>query len=326
MVKHKRPHPSPQWLALCLLGFLVLDVDGNGRGVLAADVSPPSSDSGKLGRGTDSRKASAPVRTPPNSVQAPTPRSQWKSPVPQPQRNTGLHDGVSAQVTKPVAPNPVPTDIPTTQAASATGPVIVGRVIYRGAVPPPTQEQVTRDVEVCGPTVNIAPLSVDSASRGVRDAIVHVGVGEEVVEDVPVQVSVVKNHRCAFYPRIAALRAGVQTEITNDDPVMHNTNMTLNTRMVLNVALVAGGNPIRKPLKKQGLHLLKCNVHKFMQAYRYVFADPYFDQTNEAGQFRIVGLPPGLQAISVWHETLGVLHKEVQVPARGAVTVDFEYN
>jgi hypothetical protein len=101
--------------------------------------------------------------------------------------------------------------------------------------------------------------------------------------------------------------------------------MALNNRTVLNVALVAGGTPIRKPLKKEGLHIIKCNVHKFMQAYRYVFSDPFFNQTNETGQFRITGLPPGLHAVSVWHETLGVLHKEVEVPARGTVTVDFEY-
>jgi plastocyanin len=203
--------------------------------------------------------------------------------------------------------------------------VVVGRVIYRGPVPAPTQVEVTRDIEVCGPVVNIMPLSVDPVSRGVRNAVVHVGLGEETVDDTPVQVSVVKNKQCAFYPRVAALRAGAEAEITNDDPVMHNTNMTVNTRTVLNVALVAGGTPIKKPLKKEGLHLLKCNVHKFMQAYRHVFSDPFFDQTNDAGQFRIVGLPPGLHAISVWHETLGVLHKEIQVPARGTVNVDFEF-
>ncbi|MDH5498322.1 MAG: carboxypeptidase regulatory-like domain-containing protein [Nitrospira sp.] len=215
--------------------------------------------------------------------------------------------------------------VPGSQTASATGPVIVGRVLYHGTVPLPTQEQVTRDTEVCGPTVNAVPLSVDPTSHGVRDAIMHVGVERAITNDVPLHVSVVKNQQCAFYPRVAALRAGAQMEISNDDPVMHNTNVTLSSRTVLNVAVVAGGNPIRKPLKKEGLYLIKCNVHKFMKAYRYVFSDSFFDQTNETGQFRIAGLPPGLHAISVWHETLGVLHKEIQVPASGTVTVEFEF-
>ena len=71
--------------------------------------------------------------------------------------------------------------------------------------------------------------------------------------------------------------------------------------------------------------MVKCNVHKFMHAYRVVFDDPYFDQTREAGQFSITGVSPGSHTISVWHETLGVLQKEVQVPARGTVVVDLEY-
>jgi hypothetical protein len=62
-----------------------------------------------------------------------------------------------------------------------------------------------------------------------------------------------------------------------------------------------------------------------MQAYRLVFDDPYFDQTTETGQFSIAGVSPGSHRISVWHETLGMLEKDVQVPVRGTVVVDMEY-
>jgi len=34
------------------------------------------------------------------------------------------------------------------------------------------------------------------------------------------------------------------------------------------VAMVAGGPTIKKSVKRAGLYLLKCNVHKFMRAYR----------------------------------------------------------
>lgn len=146
-----------------------------------------------------------------------------------------------------------------------------------------------------------------------------------MADNVPAKVSVLRNEHCAFYPRVVAVSAGAEMEIRNSDPLMHNTNISLNNRTVLNVALVAGGAHVRKRLKMEGLHLVKCNVHKFMQAYRHVFSDPFFDQTNETGQFRIQGLSPGLHTISVWHETLGVLQKEIQVPVRGTVSVDFEF-
>ncbi len=211
------------------------------------------------------------------------------------------------------------------EAVSATGPVVVGRVMYRGPVPAPIEVPVDRDIEVCGHVMTLTTLSVDAATRGVRDAIVHVGLGAAMADNVPTKVAVLQNEHCAFSPRVAAVRAGAETEIRNSDPLMHNTNIVLNNHTVLNVALVPGGVPIRKPLKKEGLHLIKCNVHKFMQAYRYVFSDPFFDQTNETGQFRIQGLLPGLHTISVWHETLGALQQEIQVPVRGTVSVDFEF-
>lgn len=211
------------------------------------------------------------------------------------------------------------------EMVSSTGPVVVGRVSYRGPVPAPIEVPVDRDSEVCGQVVTVPTLSVDTATHGVREAIVHVDSEEGMKANGSGQVSIVQNRRCVFSPRVAALRVGAETEIRNDDPVMHNTNISLQNSTVLNVALVPGGNPIKKPLKKQGLHVVRCNVHKFMQAYRYVFNDSFFDQTNNVGQFRIQGISPGQHTVSVWHATLGELHKEILAPSTGTLTVDFEF-
>jgi plastocyanin len=175
--------------------------------------------------------------------------------------------------------------------------------------------------------MSMATLSVDAATHGLQNAVVHVelGVGEvsaRIIEAAPV---IVRNKECRFHPHVAAAQMGAEVHIFNDDPVMHNTNIIVSNSTALNVAMVVGGNPIKKRLKKPGLHLVKCNVHKFMQAYRMVFDDPYFDQTTETGQFSIVGVSPGLHRITVWHETLGVMEKELQVPARGTVVLDLEY-
>ncbi|MDH4083986.1 MAG: hypothetical protein OEV99_10595 [Nitrospira sp.] len=292
----------------------------------AADSTQPVYDWERpIGKQGD-RKSPRPARKPLNPVPSPSERPRWKKPAPQPQNDLEIDTLREAQSPQSTESPRVPKGgVVANEGVSSAGPMVVGRVMYRGPVPAPIQVQVDRDTEVCGQVATITRLSVDPATHGVRDAIVHIGLGQEAVGDSPVQVSVVQNRHCAFSPRVAALRAGGATEISNADPVMHNTNMTLNSRTVVNVAVVAGGNPIRKPLKKEGLHLIKCNVHKFMQAYRYVFTDPFFDETNETGQFQIAGLPPGLHAVSVWHETLGVLHKEIQVPVRGTVTIEFEF-
>jgi plastocyanin len=221
------------------------------------------------------------------------------------------------------------SETPPTRSAfsESTGPVIVGRILYQGPVPAPTQMEVNRDPDVCGVTVSTSVLSVDTATHGLRNAVVHVemGAGEASVRIVATTPAVVRNKECRFHPHVGAAQVGAEVQIFNDDPVMHNTNIIVANNTALNVAMVAGGNPIKKLLKKSGLHLVKCNVHKFMQAYRLVFDDPYFSETTESGQFSIAGVSPGSHRISVWHETLGMLEKDVQVPLRGTVVVDLEY-
>jgi plastocyanin len=228
----------------------------------------------------------------------------------------------------PAVPQPGSVVPPMGQGLSEpAGPVIVGRVLYRGPIPASTQIEVDRDQDVCGVTILIVPLLVDTATHGLRNAVVHVELGEG---DVPggrpaAPPVVVRNRQCRFHPHVSVAQVGNEMGTVNDDPVIHNTHITVANSTVLNVAMVAGGRPIKKLLKKAGLQMIKCNVHKFMQAYRMVFDDPYFDQTTEDGQFTISGVSPGLHTLTVWHETLGVMQKDVQVPVRGTVVVDLEY-
>ena len=255
--------------------------------------------------------------------------------APQPPAKFRRAREVVPSVAEPLAESPAPAvSRPGSEAPPAgssfprsAGPVIVGRVLYRGPVPAPTQIEVNRDPDVCGATMLMASLSVDAATHGLQNAVVHVepGAGEVSAGIFTATLVVVRNKQCRFHPHVAASQVGNEMETINDDPMMHNTNITVGNSTVLNVAMVAGGPPIKKPLKRSGLYVVKCNVHKFMHAYREVFDDPYFDQTGEAGQFSITGVSPGSHTISVWHETLGVLQKEVQVPARGTVVVDLEY-
>jgi plastocyanin len=211
--------------------------------------------------------------------------------------------------------------------SGSLGPVIVGRVLYRGPVAAQPKLEVNRDQDVCGMTMLTSTLSVDAATHGVQNAVVHVEPSphEAPIGGLPPNPVVIRNTQCRFLPHVAAAQVGSEAIISNEDPVMHNVNITVDARTVLNVALVAGGRQIKKPLKMSGLHLLKCNVHKFMQSYRLLFDDPYFDLTAEDGQFTISGVSPGLRTITVWHETLGVMQKDVQVPVRGTVVVDLEY-
>jgi hypothetical protein len=113
-------------------------------------------------------------------------------------------------------------------------------------------------------------LSVDAATHGLRNAIVHVELGEAAVlaAGSAETLVVIRNNQCRSHPHVAVVRVGAEVQIFNDDPVMHNTNIIVDNSTALNVEMVMGGNPIMPRLKKSGLHLVKCNVLKLMRAHR----------------------------------------------------------
>ena len=208
---------------------------------------------------------------------------------------------------------------------ASVGATLNGVVTFRGAIPPPQKVTVSRDTWFCGTTATIQPLLVHATLKSVVDAVV--GLSEPTVQPADTQppAAVIRNRQCAFERRISVVRVGARVEVANDDPVLHNTHIRGNGKTILNVAMVAHGENVQKQIRKPGVLDVKCDAHKFMQGYVVAFDHPYFALTDETGHFQIVGAPPGLRRITVWHETLGTLQKEVLVPAEGAISVTFDY-
>ena len=154
--------------------------------------------------------------------------------------------------------------------------------------------------------------------------------GETLVTDLPLQDG---GSQRVLYAAPANPRAALvmlpggngMVEIGNDDPVLHNTHIRSGGKTVLNVAMVPHGPNIQKQVKQPGLLNVKCDAHKFMQGFVMAFTHPFFSISDESGRFRIEGIPQGLHRITVWHETLGTLQKEVNVPAQGEISVHFNY-
>ena len=208
------------------------------------------------------------------------------------------------------------------------GSTIVGRVIYRGAIPPPQVVQVTRNTDICGTTQSIQPMIVDPASGGVKDTVVSLVLQNRLVMPANEQLAAiptVTNRTCAFHPRIGTAKTGDLLETRNEDPVMHNTHIYADNRTFLNVALVAGGKPVQKKLRSPGLLRLACDAHTFMQGFVMVLDHDFAAITDVMGSFSIAGVPSGKQEISIWHESLGALTKQVIVPPSGELSVTFQY-
>lgn len=206
------------------------------------------------------------------------------------------------------------------------GGTIVGRVTFQGGVPPSKVHKVTQNPKICGTTRTAQPLILDGSSKGVRDAVVSLENLKKSPAKGPDEKVTISNRNCAYVPRISTITVGQFLEIKNEDPLLHNTHIWLGKKTIINVAQVAGGRPIKKRIKRSGLMRVKCDRHKFMEAYLVAFDHPYYSLTNDSGQFHIMGVPPGRHEVTVWHETLGTLKKEITVLAGGEVSVTFEYS
>ena len=202
---------------------------------------------------------------------------------------------------------------------------LVGRIVVTGASTPDQIVEITRDALVCGKTATIRTVVVHRETGGLVGAVVSVdGIPIQTTESLLPPV-VIANTHCSFSPRIAASQVGQQLVIRNDDAVMHNTHLTVETRTFMNVALVPAGRPVGKPLTKPGIYQVKCDVHNFMTAAVLAFHHPFFSVTDETGAFRISHLPPGNHVVTIWHKTLGTFQQRITIPLRGEANVIIEY-
>jgi hypothetical protein len=213
---------------------------------------------------------------------------------------------------------------PLVHAEPSTG-ALIGRVLYVGQAIPDQVVEVVRDSAFCGTQVTIKTVGLHPKTRGLEGAVVSIDGLPLPVSEPSLPPLVLTNTRCTFAPRIAAGMVGQSVEIRNDDPVMHNTHISMGPRTFVNVAMIPSSRPVGKPLKQPGIYTVKCDAHKFMQAHVLAFAHPFFGVTDETGAFRIPDRPPGQHHVTIWHHTLGTFQQSVTIPAQGDTTITLEY-
>ena len=218
------------------------------------------------------------------------------------------------------------------------GGSLTGSVKFAGTLPKLDPIPVRKNQEVCGQSVPNEAL-VLGPERGVRGSVV-------LIEGVPRGKNaegelVLDNTRCLFVPHVAAVMAGAPAKIKSSDPVLHNAHGILGGKTIFNSALSTKGRvvDITAKLKQAGVVKVLCDAHTHMSAWIVAHDSPYFAVTDEKGNFKIDGIPPGKYTATMWHEGFapkGVdkdgrpvyedwrLAKELTVPRGGSVSLDFE--
>jgi len=146
----------------------------------------------------------------------------------------------------------------------------------------------------------------------VRWAVVRVVKGAAKTFDPPVLPARLEMVGCRFDPHVLTVRSGQTVEIVNRDAFLHNAHGLPFENREFNAGLQAGGT-LERVFPKPEIFKVKDDCYPWMSAWIAVSDHPFVTVSDEEGNFRLTGLPPGRYVIETWHEKLKPETREVDV-------------
>lgn len=109
------------------------------------------------------------------------------------------------------------------------------------------------------------------------------------------------NKGCMFLPHITVVRKDQTLEVTNSDPVGHNTNIS---SFAFNQLIPAMGKvPIKVGQTSAVPTPVVCNIHPWMKGYVLPLDHPYAAVTGQDGLFEIKDIPVGEHEFQFWQDS-----------------------
>ena len=209
----------------------------------------------------------------------------------------------------------------------SNGGSITGTIKFNGTPPANPTLKATKDADVCGATLT-ADYYIVGPNGGLKNAAIAIenidaGKAYDKKGIVPF-----KNKDCMFGPHVSAAVKGQKLGIVSKDPVLHNTHLYSGAKLktMYNIALPLQDKVIKKRLKKDGVVTVKCDAHEWMLGYVYVAKSPYVTVSAADGSYTISDVPPGNYKVTIWHEKLGEVSKDVTVTAGAAAKLDHAFS
>jgi plastocyanin len=204
---------------------------------------------------------------------------------------------------------------------------IQGKVFFEGQPP------VSKKLNLPSGCQNQGDREVFSNEVLIRDGkiqnvLIRVTRGLEglVFKDIPAEEVRLNQLGCLYQPRVVAARVGQKVTFINSDPIFHNVRSVTNLNQKFNVAMPKKNQTETRIFNRAELFVqAKCSVHPWMGAYVAVMDHPYFDVTDENGDFSLPDLPEGHYLIEAWHEIFGTLTQELRVGPNENTTLNFTF-
>lgn len=127
-----------------------------------------------------------------------------------------------------------------------------------------------------------------------------------------------------FLPGLLPVHVGTRVEFPNLDDTYHNIFSFSPPKRFDLGRYRTDERPVPTVLfDTPGLVTLRCDIHEHMRALILVLETPHFVMTDEAGYFRLSGVPAGRYVLKAWIDSKTTKQQPVEVKDGAVLRVDF---
>jgi plastocyanin len=110
----------------------------------------------------------------------------------------------------------------------------------------------------------------------------------------------------AFEPAFQVATVGTEIEVSNRDPIPHNTHLFTDAgRTLFNVATPSSELRVRKAITRAGIFDVRCDLHPWMRASVFVPPGAHHAVLWAPGEVTLPGIAPGRYRLHVWERSRG---------------------
>lgn len=192
-----------------------------------------------------------------------------------------------------------------------------GVVGVAGGTPDLPPFKVHKNAAYCGEAKKPHPCARSSRDGRLSGAVVWLSGVREGKAWEKAEAPVLDQRHCEFVPHLVVARRGERLEIKSGDAVLHTVQaVDMEHKTLFNLAMPGTASRHEVTLSDAGVWDLSCGAgHRWMKAHLIVVESPYWTVVDEAGAWRLEGVPPGDYVLNVWHDLYGLEKRKVSVKA-----------
>ena len=211
-------------------------------------------------------------------------------------------------------------------ALPAWAGAIQGMVTFSGPPPAPRKLPVTIDQYGGGDAKDADDLLL-SSKLGIRNVVAWIenppaesaspGTAAAASRPSGQSAAVEMDQKgCVFAPRVVLVPVGGTVNFLNSDRLLHNLHGRPKANAPFN-RTQSKGRTIPLTFAQPEIFAVDCDLHSWMKAWVVVAEHPFYAVSDAEGRFTLDGVPPGRYKVRLWHEALGAVTRDVEVPSSG---------